>query len=88
MHESLVRLTNTLTELSADSLLPEVRLDGDGNSNGREFLFTNEKRRLDADSVRVRNSTDVLCQGTPQENVSRPGQLIYWPKELLPRQSD
>ena len=26
MHESLVRLTNILTELSADSLLPEVRL--------------------------------------------------------------
>ena len=26
MHEGLVRLTNTLTELSADSLLPEVRL--------------------------------------------------------------
>ena len=40
MHESLVRLTNTLTELSADSLLPKVRLDGDGNSLMVENFFS------------------------------------------------
>ena len=62
MHESLVRLTNILTELSADSLLPEVRLTSMvTDSKGREFLFANEKKRLDADSVGVRNWTDVLC---------------------------
>ena len=43
MHESLVRLTNILTELSADSFLPEVRLTSMvTDSYGREFLFANE----------------------------------------------
>ena len=87
MHESLVRLTNILTELSADSLLPEVRLTSMVNLMVDNFFSLMRKE----DSMPTQLEYRIRRASCVRELVKRMyrGQVSYFTDpELLPKQSN